>query len=136
MKAWDTNFLVRHLVEDDPQQLAVVRRELQQAESAGHPVWLADITLVETFWGLQQVYGLTVRQALDSLQAVAEDGRFRLQSGKNVLVAIERSRKKGDLPEHLVALAAKGAGATRTQTFDRAARNFREFEVFAARTKS
>lgn len=131
MKAWDTNFLVRHLVEDDPRQLAVVRRELQQAGNAGLPVWLADITLVETFWVLQQVCGLTARQALDSLQAVAEDGRFRMQSGEDVLAAIARSRKKGDLPEHLVALAAKRAGATKTQTFDRAVRDFREFEVLA-----
>ena len=26
MKAWDTNFLVRHLVEDDPGQLKAARR--------------------------------------------------------------------------------------------------------------
>ena len=133
MKAWDTNFLVRHLVEDDPRQLAVVRRELQQAESAGTNVWLADVTIVETFWVLQQVYGLTSRQALDSLHAVASDPRFMSQSGHDLLTAIERSRKKGDLPEHLVALAARRAGATKTQTFDRAVRGLADFEVHEAR---
>ena len=133
MKAWDTNFLVRHLVEDDARQLAVVRRELQQAQSAGAAIWLSDVTLVETFWVLQQVYGLTIREALGSMHAVAEDARFAFQSGHDFVVAIERSRKKGDLPEHLVALAAKRSGATNTQTFDRAVRGLPEFEVHATR---
>lgn len=133
MKAWDTNFLVRHLVEDDARQLAIVRRELQQAESAGSTVWLADVTLVETFWVLQQIYGLSIREALDSLRAVAGDTRFAFQSGQDVIEAIERSRKKGDLPEHLVALAAKRAGAKKTQTFDRAVRGLPEFEVLGTR---
>lgn len=133
MKASDTNFLVRHLVEDDARQLAIVRRELQQAESAGTAIWLADVTLVETFWVLQQVYGLSVREALDSLLAVAADARFTFQSGRDVIEAIERSRKKGDLPEHLVALAAKRAGAKKTQTFDRAVRGLPEFEVLGIR---
>jgi len=133
MKAWDTNFLVRHLVENDARQLAIVRRELRQMERAGSPVWLADVTLVETFWVLQQVYGLTVREALDSLQAVANDIRFVFQSGRDVIIAIERSRKKGDLPEHLVALAAKRAGAAKMQTFDRAVRGFADFEVLKVR---
>ena len=133
MKAWDTNFLVRHLVEDDQRQLAVVRRELSQAGAAATAIWLADITIVETFWVLQQVYGLTAPQALDTLRAVAADPRFTFQSGRDLSTAIERARKKGDLPEHLVALAARRAGAKKTQTFDRAVRGFPEFEVHASR---
>ena len=116
-------------MEDDTGQLAVVRRELRQACNAGVPVWIGDVTIVETFWVLQQVYGLTVRQALDTLQAVAEDPRFAFQSGHDLHTAIDRSRKKGDLPEHLVAMSAKRAGATRTQTFDRAVRGMPDFEV-------
>lgn len=49
---------------------------------------------------------------------------------------VKRSRKKGDLPEYLVALAAKRAGVTKTQTFNRPVCNFNEFEVFSTRTKS
>ena len=35
MKAWDTNFLLRHLLEDDAKQLAVVRNELAMVERGG-----------------------------------------------------------------------------------------------------
>jgi len=133
LKAWDTNFLVRHLVEDDIEQLAVVRRELRQAELSGVPVWIADVTIVETFWVLQQVFGLSMKQALECLAALTRDGRFLFQSGEDVSRAIERSNKKGDLPEHLVAFAAKRAGAIKTQTFDRAVRGLSEFEVLGTR---
>lgn len=129
MKAWDTNLLVRHLVEDDADQLRVVRRELERASSRGHGIWIADVTLVETLWVLQHGFGLEVDHVLEILLRLAEDARFVFQSGGDVRLALERSRIKGDLPEHLIALAARQVGAKKTQTFDRAVKRFPEFEV-------
>lgn len=129
MKAWDTNLLVRHLVEDDVDQLRVVRRELERASSRGHSIWIADVTLVETLWVLQHGFGLEVDSVLEILLRLAEDARFVFQSGGDVRLALERSRIKGDLPEHLIALAARQVGAEKTQTFDRAVKRFSDFEV-------
>lgn len=129
MKAWDTNLLVRHLAEDDVTQLRVVRRELERASSRGQSIWIADLTVVETLWFLQHGFGLEVDSVLEILLRLTEDARFVFQSGGDLRLALERSRKQGDLPEHLIALAAKQAGAKKTQTFDRAVKGFSEFEV-------
>lgn len=129
MRAWDTNLLVRHLTEDDPDQLRVVRRELDRASSRGTSIWIADVTLVETFWVLQRGFGLGTDSVLSVLLQLADDARFVFQSGGDVHLALQRSQTKGDLPEHLIALAAKRTGAEKTLTFDRAVKSFPEFEV-------
>jgi len=129
VKAWDTNLLVRHLAEDDAAQLHLVRHELERASSRGQCVWIADVTLVETFWVLRHGFGLESTAVLDILLQLTEDARFVFQSGADLRMALERSRIKGDLPEHLIALAARRSGKTKTQTFDRAVRRFPEFEV-------
>ena len=128
MKSWDTNCLVRHLTEDDADQLIIVRRELDKAARKGDAIWLSSVTLVETAWVLQS-YGLRKKEILDVLHAVVTDDRFRVEGGSDVAAAIGRARVKGDLPEHISALAAKRAGAVKTQTFDRAVAKFSEFEV-------
>lgn len=129
MKAWDTNLLVRHLVEDDPKQLKVVRRELELTARRGALVWIADVTLVETFWVLRHGYRLEADAVCSILQALTDDARFGFQSGSDVRIALDRTLLKGDFPEHLISMAARRAGAVKTQTFDRAVRQFAEFEV-------
>lgn len=129
MKAWDTNLLVRHLTEDDADQLRVVRKELERTSSRGQGTWIADVTLVETLCVLQNGFGLKLDHVLEVLLRLTEDARFVFQSGGDVHLALERSRDKGNLPEHLIALAAKRVGAEKTQTFDRAVKHFPKFEV-------
>lgn len=129
MKAWDTNLLIRHLVEDDPGQLKVVRRELELAARRGELIWIADVTLVESFWVLQHGYGLDADAVCRILLTLTEDARFAFQSCADVRLALQRTRIKGDLPEHLISLAGRQAGAEKTQTFDRAVKRFAEFEV-------
>lgn len=129
MKAWDTNLLIRHLVEDDPLQLKIVRRELELAARRGELVWVADVTLVECFWVLQHAFGLEPKVICEILLTLTEDARFAFQSGADVHLALKRTRIKGDFPEHLISLAARRAGASKTQTFDQAVKRFAEFEV-------
>ena len=130
MKAWDTNVLVRHLTEDDPQQLAIARAELAKAQRRGEPIWLPLVILLETAWVLS-AYELTQSEILSTLESVAADGRFHLEHGSLLTEAIQRTRQKGDLPEHLAALVAHRSGAKKMQTFDRAAQRFSDFEVLA-----
>lgn len=130
MKAWDTNLVVRHLTEDDAKQLRVVRKELEKESARGQTIWIADVTLVETAWVLQHGYGLNANAMHVVLLQFTEDARFIFQSGSDVRLALERAQNKGDLPEHLIALAAKRAGAEKTQTFDRTVKGFPEFEVW------
>lgn len=127
MKTWDTNFFLRHLLEDDPGQLAVVRRELAGVEEAGQAVFLPQIVLVEAAWYLR---GLLSRKAvLDVLQEVVDDRRFLCEGVAAVEAAIRQARVKGDFSDHLIAAAAAAARALPVQTFDKAQRKFARFEV-------
>ncbi|HSP42657.1 MAG TPA: PIN domain-containing protein [Luteolibacter sp.] len=127
MKTWDTNFLLRHLLEDDPAQLAIVRRELAHVEDAGATVFLPQIVLVETAWYLR---GLLSRVAvLDTLQEVLDDRRFACERPDEVKSAIRDARRKGDFSDHLIAASARAAAATPVQTFDKALRGFAAFEI-------
>jgi len=102
---------------------------LELAARRGILIWIADVTLVESFWVLQHGYGLESGAVCGILPALTGDARFGFQSGADVRLALERTRIKGDLPEHLISLAARRAGAVKTQTFDRAVKRFSEFEV-------
>lgn len=128
MKAWDTNVLIRHLTEDDPQQLAIARAELNKAQRRGETIWISLVVMVETAWVLS-AYDLTRSEILSTLESVAADTRFQIEHGSLLMEAIKRTRKQGDLPEHVAALTAKRSGATKTQTFDKAVKGFSDFEL-------
>ncbi len=126
MKAWDTNFLLSHLLEDDAAQLVVVRRELARAEEGGEVVFLPQIVLVEVAWYLR---GLLSRPAvLDTLQEVLDDRRFACEGASTVEAAIRDARKKGDFSDHLIGSAARAGLGAPVQTFDKALKDFPVFE--------
>lgn len=126
MKAWDTNFLLRHLLEDDARQLVIVRRHLQVAEQTGNAVFLPQLVLVEAAWYLRSL--LPKPEVLDILSEVQDDQRFLCERPIEVEAAIKKARKHGDFPDHLIAAAAADAKATPVQTFDLALKSFPEFE--------
>lgn len=130
MKAWDSNFLLRHLLEDDADQLAVVRRELALAEAAGTAVFLPQIVLVEVAWFLRGL--MPRRDTLDTLQELLDDQRFSCEQAPAVEEALRNARLKGDFSDHLIAAAASAAHAAPVQTFDRALQQFPEFEIHRA----
>ena len=129
MIAWDTNLLVRHLAEDDPDQTAQVREQLGKAKRAGELIYLSQLAITETAWVLQSGFSLRKQEVLFTLEDVTKDTRFLLEGGAVIPEAIKRARSKGDLPEHIIALSAKAAGARKTQTFDQALKRFPEFEI-------
>lgn len=130
MKAWDSNFLLRHLLEDDVPQLVVVRRELAQAEAEETAVFLPQIVLVEMAWFLRGL--MPRRDVLDTLQEVIDDRRFACERAPAVEEALRKARIEGDFPDHIIAAAAVAVRATPVQTFDNALKMFSEFEVHRA----
>jgi len=128
VKAWDTNVLIRHLTEDEPEQLSLARAELAKAARRGEPIWIPLVIMIEASWVLS-AYDLKKSEVLDVLESVAADTRFQIEHGSLIVEAIKRSRKKGDLPEHVAALVGKSAGVAKTQSFDKALNRFTDFEV-------
>lgn len=127
MKSWDTNFLLRHLLEDDASQLAVVRRHLDAAERSGTRIFLPQLVLVETAWYLRSL--MRPKAVLDVLDEVLQDPRFACERASEVESALKAARKKGGFSDHLIAAAAKSAKALPVQTFDLALKPFPTFEI-------
>lgn len=128
MKTWDTNFLLRHLLEDDAAQLAVVRKQLQVSERLGEPIYLPQIVLVECAWVLHSL--LKKADVLATLREVLEDGRFLCEAAAEVDAALKAAAKHGDFSDHLIAAAALRVGATPVQTFDCELDQSTAFELF------
>lgn len=130
MKAWDTNFLLRHLLEDDASQLVVVRRHLDACERAGTRIFLPQLALVEVAWYLRS--RLSLKAVAGVLAEVLQDPRFACERVHEVEAAVEAMRKKGDFSDHLIAAAAARAKALPVHTFDQALKPFPSFEVHRA----
>jgi predicted nucleic-acid-binding protein len=130
MKSWDTNFLLRHLLEDDAAQLVIVRDQLAAADRNGIVIFLPQIVLVEASWYLRSL--LSRKAVLDVLAEVLLDRRFLCERSHEVESAIRAARKKGDFPDHLIAASATAAGALPVHTFDKVLKAFPTFEVHRA----
>ncbi|EIC22598.1 type II toxin-antitoxin system VapC family toxin [Thiorhodovibrio frisius] len=65
MIAFDTNMLVRLVVDDDPQQADLAERLLRE-----HRVWISRTVLLETEWVLRSRYRITAE--LEDTESVAK----------------------------------------------------------------
>jgi predicted nucleic-acid-binding protein len=56
MIAFDTNAIVRMLIEDDIRQAEIVKAIVTQVESTGDQILILPEVLIETVWVLESVY--------------------------------------------------------------------------------
>lgn len=120
MIAFDTNVLVRLLVQDDPDQFATALDLLGRAAERAEPCFLADGVLCETEWVLQSCYAATRGDVLAALRGIADDARYTVadpEALEEALAAYEEG--KGELADHLIGVRSRRAGARTTYTFDR-----------------
>ncbi len=116
----DTNVLVRYLVADDPDQLALVDRLVAEAVAAGERLYLNSVVLAEAAWVLESVYGYRKAQILESLEAVARTRQFSLADRDAVVRALERYREgTADFSDYLIGELNRSDGCRQTVTFDR-----------------
>lgn len=103
MIAFDTNYVVRHLVEDDPEQCAQVAAIIRRESERSRPILLLDIVLCETVWVLESVYGATREDLLTALQSLRSEAAFSFEVTARVDAAIERfANSKTDFSDCLI----------------------------------
>ncbi|HMB51726.1 MAG TPA: type II toxin-antitoxin system VapC family toxin [Thermoanaerobaculia bacterium] len=130
MIAFDTNVLVRLLVEDDAAQFAAAMEVLERAAAADERCHLSDVVLCETAWVLASIYRASRADVLAALSAVASDARYAFDDDaalRQALAAFEAGR--ADFADHLIGARAASQGARTTYTFDR---KLRDREGFTA----
>lgn len=104
MFAFDTNYLVRHLVADDPAQAKTVTDTMVSEIAAGNAILLPDIVLCETVWVLQRALDVPKAALLEMLKAILEDTAFCFEDEEILHAAVSRYELgKADFADYLIA---------------------------------
>lgn len=134
--AFDTNLVVRLLVEDDAAQLALATDLVGQARERDRSILIDDIVLCELEWVLERSYRVPRDRILASLRALHADRLFRFSDRQRVADALDAYESgRGDLADYLLGLRNEAADSQTTFTFDSALRGDPRFTVLPTRRR-
>lgn len=123
MIAFDTNVLIRLLVQDDPRQGAVAERILASALEAGEACFLSDAVLCEVEWVLESCYSATRADVLAAFQDLLARKIFLFTDRAVLRRALDAYQAgRADFSDYLIGARAQARGAATTYTFDRGLR--------------
>lgn len=119
MIAFDTNHLLRHVLDDDPKQCKRVRSLIDAVNEANQQICLLDLVIMETCWVLQSVMGFDRDGWSHVLEQLLLDPAFRFDDAGRLWKALDRYRAgKADFDDYLILGQAEAMGAT-LETFDK-----------------
>jgi len=115
----DTNILVRYLAQDDavqsPKATQIVERRLTEEE----PGFVSLVTMVETVWVLDRVYGLPVHETAAAIERMLQADTLVIQNEQEVFTAMMMLRVgRGSFSDALIGALGTWAGCASTLTFD------------------
>ncbi len=120
MIAFDTNVLLRLLLNDDAGQARQAQDLIDQAVAASDRVLLPDVVLCELEWVLESVYAFPRARIVMTLRRLLDADEFAFAHRAAANRALERyAGGKADFSDYLIGESATQAGATTTYTFDR-----------------
>jgi predicted nucleic-acid-binding protein len=122
MIAFDTNILVRYLVEqDDSQQVAIVDAVLEKVIASGESIFISHIVLCELVWVLTSRYRQPKEAVLAAVEGLLRSGIIEFEGSEEVVRVLKDCRSgRGDFSDYLIAERAVAAGCDRILTFDAA----------------
>ena len=116
---FDTNYLVRHIVQDDEEQCAIVASVLETETRGDRSIRIFDLVLLETSWVLQAVYGLTRKAWAEVLEELLSDSAFSFDDPTRLRTVIKMYRKgKAEFSDYLI-LGTAHSEALDLKTFDK-----------------
>jgi predicted nucleic-acid-binding protein len=126
----DTNVVVRYLAQDDPVQSAKATQIFERRLSEQDPGFISLVTMVETVWVLDTVYGLTDREIAQAVERMLQADTLVVQNEQEVFTAMVALKSgRGSFADALVGALGGWAGCGSTLTFDRKAARIGGFEV-------
>lgn len=119
MIAFDTNYLVRHIVQDDAKQSQKVKSILQSEIREDRTIRLFDSVILETAWVLQTVYGIDRAALAEIVEELLDDAAFSFDSTSRLRSTVEQFRiGKADFADYLILNTARSEGLN-LQNFDK-----------------
>ena len=120
MIAFDTNVLLRVLVDDDPSQAIAARALVERCLDNDEACFLSDVVIAETVWVLEEVYALQRREISATLRRAASARPFVFESRSRVLAALDRfDAGMADFSDYLLLRRGLDEGARALYSFDR-----------------
>jgi predicted nucleic-acid-binding protein len=117
----DTNVLLRHLVNDDPQQSPAATRFLAE-RGPEDPAFVSTAVLLELIWSLRRSYRLPNDDVSRIIESLLRSRDIVVQDAGAVRRALWDSRdEQADIADAVIAHAAIDAGCDGIVTFDRRA---------------
>ncbi len=119
MIAFDTNYLVRHIVQDDEEQCGIVATELANEIKKERSIRIFDLVLMETSWVLETVYGFDRVAWAQVLEELLDDSAFSFDDPGRLRRIIKMYRKgRAGFADYLIAETARSE-ALELRTFDK-----------------
>lgn len=119
MIAFDTNHLVRHIVQDDLEQSKAVMAMIRREAAEDRPIRLFDLVLLETAWVLQSVYGFERAAWAQVLEELLDDSAFNFDDAVRLRAVLKKYRTgKADFADYLIIAYAEAEGLD-FKTFDK-----------------
>ena len=130
MIGFDTNALIRLLVDDDAAQAVAVRKRLAALDGVAEAVLLNDVVLVETLWTLRRAYGFERVQLHDLLGQLLATHTFGFENRQVVTQAAHwYGSTAADFSDCLIAAKNTMLGCDTTVSFDRGMKGLPGLEV-------
>ncbi len=113
----DTNVLVRYFTQDDPGQYQQAAAVIQADDQI---CFLSNIVLCELVWVLKRAYKSEKSEICNVLGLLIQTPKFELENQSAVYQALQRYQAgRADFSDYLIGVMARGAGCTKTITFDK-----------------
>ena len=122
MASLDTNILVRYLVQDDEQQLALARKLIKSALRTGETLYIPITVMLELEWVLRSNFRFGKEQVTDTLSSLLAAAELSFESEPALETALALYKKNAaDFSDCVHVALAHVAGESPLWTFDRAA---------------
>lgn len=132
MTGLDTNFLLRYLLNDDPDQSSRARRTLDRRLTEEEPGFISLVTMAETVWVLDRTYKFSNREIAYAIENLLEATNLVVQNEIEVFNAMIALRNgHGSFSDALIAALGQWAGCASTLTFDKKASRLQGFELIS-----
>lgn len=126
----DTNILVRYLAQDDPIQSRQATQIIERQLSEEHPGFISLVTIVETVWVLDRVYGMSNHEIASAVEGILQADAFVVQNEQQAFTAmIALKTGAGSSSDALIGALGAWAGCTSTLTFDKKAKRLTDFQL-------
>jgi predicted nucleic-acid-binding protein len=126
----DSNVVVRYLAQDDAVQSAKATQLFEHGLTEEEPGFVSVVTMAETAWVLERIYGLTAGELAAAIERVLEVNVLIVESEQRVFTAMTAVKEgRGSFADALIGALGAKMGCSHTVTFDQKALRLPDFQL-------